>query len=320
MIWNDLFETVAQNDNFLICAHENPDGDSIGSQLAFYKYLKNIGKKAVVYNKDKPPQKFRFLPNCEIISDVPPNEKFDVLTLTDCSNLQRPAIENLNKFASKIVNIDHHRDNTMFGDVNCVDVNSAATCRIMYEFFIENGINIDSDMANCLFAGILTDTSGFQFNNADGSLYPVANDLIKHGADNTVLFKKLFAQNSLAALKIRAKIWETLEFYANDKISVISMPKNLLSEYGEDSSATEGMSNSAMNCENVEVGVFVKYDDSETRVSLRSAGNVDVGGIAEQFDGGGHKFAAGCTIKNVPVKEAVRIIVDKISQRLPASC
>jgi phosphoesterase RecJ-like protein len=315
MIWNDLLKTIAKNDNFLICAHESPDGDSIGSQLAFYKYLKNIGKNAAIYNKDKPPQKFRFLPNCEVIRDVLGNEKFDVLTLMDCSNLQRPAIENINKFAPKIVNIDHHRDNMEFGDVNCVDVKSAATCRIIYEFFVENNIKIDADMANCLFAGILTDTSGFQFNNDDGSLYLVANDLVKRGANNAFLFKKLFAQNSLAALKIRAKIWETLEFYAHDKISVISMPKNLLSEYGEDSSATEGMSNLAMNCENVEVGVFVKYDDKEVRISLRSAGNVDVGEIAEQCEiGGGHKFAAGCTIKNVSVKEAIRIIVDKISQ------
>ena len=318
MIWDDLKEIIAKNDSFLISSHENPDGDSIGSQLAFYKYLKNIGKNIKIYNKDKPTQKFHFLPNCEILSDIPPNEKFDVLVILDCSNSQRTVVENVEKkFAEKIVNIDHHRDNSMFGDVNCVDVKAAATSQILYRFFKENNINCDNDMANCLLAGIMTDSGGFQFNNYDGTLYSIANDLIKCGADNKSLFRNLFTTTSVAAMKVRAKVWETLRFYENDKISIIRMPGKLYEEYGTDSSATEGMSNAVLGGEGIEVGIFLRYDENETHFSLRSAGKVDVGEIAAKADiGGGHKFAAGGTMKNVSYEEAIKILIERIKEKL----
>jgi phosphoesterase RecJ-like protein len=321
MTYNDLAQIVRQNHSFLICAHENPDGDSIGAQLAFYKYLKKLDKNVLVYNKDQTPRKFHFLPNCESISNKMPRKKFDVLFMLDCSNAQRPGIDNLSNFAAKIVNIDHHRDNKSYGDYNFVEENSAATCILLYEYFKQNDIEIDADMANCLLTGILMDTQGFEFNNADGSLYLTANDLVKCGADNGKLFKKLFAESSPADLKVRAKIWETLEFFADGKISVISMNKNLPIAYGADSSATEGLSNDVMGCVGVEVGIFAKYDKREVRFSLRSAGKVDVGEIAAQYPvGGGHKFAAGCTAKKLGLREAIAAIVDKISLQLPAPC
>ncbi|MCL2844008.1 MAG: bifunctional oligoribonuclease/PAP phosphatase NrnA [Chitinivibrionia bacterium] len=319
MTWSDLTQIVEQNHSFLICAHENPDGDSIGSQLAFYKYLKNLGKETVICNKDKTPKKLSFLPNSDTISNKLPKKKFDVLLILDCSNQHRPNIENLTSFAPKLVNIDHHRDNKSYGDLNFVDGNSAATCLILYEYFKQTDVNIDADRANCLLAGILTDTGRFEFNNADGSLYLVANDLVKFGADNGKLFKKIYAESSPADLKVRAKVWGTLEFFANGKISVISMHKKLITDLGADTSATEGLSNEVMGCEGVEVGIFAKYDKQEVRFSLRSAGKIDVGEIAAEYPvGGGHKFAAGCTAKKVGLREAIDAIVDKISLRFPA--
>lgn len=318
MIWNDLMETIAANNKFLISSHENPDGDSIGSQLAFWKYLKSIGKDAVIYNKDKPSQKFRFIPDCEAISDVFPTGKFDVLVILDSSNPQRTAIENIEtKFAEKIINIDHHRDNSMFGCVNCIDINAAATCQILYRFFTENGIDYDRDIANYLLAGIMTDTGGFQFNNDDGSLYPIARDLVARGADNKYLFKKLFSTYTIVAMKVRAKVWESLKFYADNKICAVCIPKKLYEEYGADNSATEGMSNAVLGGEGIEVGMFARYDENETHFSLRSAGKIDVGEIAATADvGGGHKFAAGCTMKNIPHEKAIEIIVERIKEKL----
>ena len=318
MIWTELNKIIAENHSFLISSHENQDGDNVGAQLAFYEYLKSLKKEAVIYNKDKIPQKYHFFEDCKIVSDTAPNRKFDVLVLLDSSNPQRCGIENIEtKFAEKIINIDHHRDNSMFGSVNCIDIDSAATCKILYDFFIENKIEISEKTANYLLCGIMTDTGGFQFNNDDGNLYLVANDLVKKGADNKKLFKKLFASNTIAAMKVRAKIWETLSFYADDKISVISMPKSLISEFGADNSATEGMSNAVLGGDGVEVGIFVKYDEKETHFSLRSSGIVDVGEIAATCDvGGGHKFAAGATMKNPNWKKNLENLIKKIEEKL----
>ena len=318
MIWTELNKIIAENHSFLISSHENQDGDSVGAQLALYKYLKTLKKDVSIFNKDKVPQKFHFFEDCGAISDVLPKRKFDVLALLDCSNPQRCGIENIEtEFADKIINIDHHRDNPMFGDVNCVDINSAATCRILYDFFTENKISYGGEIADYLLGGIMTDTGGFQFNNDSGELYLVANDLINHGADNKMLFKKLFASNTIAALKIRAKVWETLTFYANNRISVISMPKSLISDFGADNSATEGMSNAVLGGEGIEVGIFVRYDDNETHFSLRSSGRIDVGEIAATCDvGGGHKFAAGATTKNIQWEQALEDLIEKIEEKL----
>jgi phosphoesterase RecJ-like protein len=318
MNWNDLKKIVDTNKSFLISSHENPDGDSIGSQLAFYKYLKNIGKDAQIYNKDKVPEKFRFISNSEVIRNSAPDRKFDVLAIFDSSNPQRTAIENIQtRFADKTINVDHHRDNSYFANINCVDAKSAATCRILYDFFTQTGVNYDTEIANYLFCGILTDTSGFRFNNDDGSLYSVAHDLIKHGADNSYLFKRMFASYSPAALKLRAKVWESLKTYCNGKVNVICIPKKLYEEYGADNSATEGMSNAVLDGEGVEVGMFVRFDERETHFSIRSSGKIDVGKIAATADtGGGHKFAAGCTIKSTPYEKAVEIMVEKVAQDL----
>jgi phosphoesterase RecJ-like protein len=318
MIWNELNEIIEKSDSFLISSHENPDGDSICSQLAIWRYLKNIGKEVEIYNKDKMPEKFRFLSDCDAASNISPNRKFTALIILDCSNPKRTMIENIEtEFADKIINIDHHRDNSMFGNVNCVDTTSAATCKILYDFFIENKKNINSDIANYLLAGIMTDSGGFQFNNDDGALYTVASDLVKRGADSRTIFKKLFASHSIAALKIRAKIWETLKFYADNKISVISMPKKLIEEHGEDNSATDGMTNAVLSGESIEVGIFVRYDEKEVHFSLRSSGKVDVGEIAATCDvGGGHKFAAGCTMKNISHEKAIELLIQKITEKL----
>jgi len=318
MIWTELNEIIEKNHSFLISSHENQDGDSVGSQLAFYKYLKSLGKNARIYNKDKSLQKFIFFKDYDAISNIEPEQKFDVLVLLDCSNPQRCGIENIEtRFADKTVNIDHHGDNSMFATVNCVDVNAAATCKILYDFLTENRISYDCDIANYLLCGIITDTGGFHFNNADGELYLIAHNLVKRGADNTLLFKKMFASNTIAALSIRAKIWETLKFYADGKISVISMPKSLITDFGADSSATDGMSNAVLGGEGVEVGIFARYDENETQFSLRSAGKIDVCEIAASCGkGGGHKFAAGCTVKSGDWKCALENLITKIEQKL----
>lgn len=317
MIWTNLNKVITENNSFLISSHENQDGDNIGSQLAFYKYLKSLGKEVFVYNKDKVPQKFEFFEDCKIISDVVPKQKFDVLVILDSSNPNRCGIKDIEKrFAKIVVNIDHHRDNTMFGDVNCVDTKSAAVCKILYDFFTENNISYGCDIANFLLCGIMTDSGGFQFSNDDGSLYLAARDLIEKGADNKMLFKKLFASNTIPAMKIRAKIWETMKFYANDKICVISMPKKLLSDFGADNSATDGMANMVLGGEGIEVGIFVRYDDKETHFSFRSAGTVDVGEIAATCDiGGGHKFAAGATMHTPNWEKSVENIIQKIEEK-----
>ena len=317
MIWNALQKLINENNTFLISSHVSQDGDCVGSQLSFYWYLKSLGKEVTIYNTDTLPSKFTFFDNSDCIGNTPPTEHFDVLCILDASNPSRTGWDGIDSCADAIIDIDHHRDNSRFGTVSIVDETAAATCQIIYQFFTDTKVDFPLSVANALYAGLLTDTGGFQFSNTDQRVLSIAADLVGRGADNAGIYKKLFATYSIAGLQLRSHIWGTLQFFANQKIAVMQMPLSLVDELGADPSDTEGMSNLAMTAEGVEVGVFMKYKANEIRFSLRSVGNVDVGQVAASLPGGGgHKCASGCTAFNTTPEDALEQIVKEITLQL----
>ena len=130
MIWNDLRALIDANQSFLISSHMSLDGDSIGSQLSFYWYLSSLGKKVQLFSHDPVPAKFRFLTNSELIGNEKPDSTFDVLAILDCSNQSRLGWDGHETIAKRIIDIDHHRDNTKFGEINIVETAAAATGEI----------------------------------------------------------------------------------------------------------------------------------------------------------------------------------------------
>ena len=317
MIWTDLLTLIANNDSFVISSHVSHDADNIGSQLSFYWYLKSLGKRVYIYNVDEVPRKFRFYKNIDAISNVEPTEEFDVFVMLDASNLGRTGWEKANKIAKKYINIDHHRDNSLFGDVNCVDIEAAATCQIVYRFFKENTIEFPIYVGEALFGGILSDTGGFQFNNTTKEVFEIASDLVGRGVDSAYVYKKLFASNTIAGLQARSIISSTLKFYEDNKIGIIYMEDGLLEKFGADRGDIEGLSDLGLKAEGVEVSIFAKQVGNDVRFSLRSAGKVDVGSIAASFPGGGgHRAAAGCTDTDTTLEDAIPSIIEKIKKVL----
>ena len=317
MIWNDLTKLISDNNSFCISSHVSHDADNVGSQLSFYWYLKSIGKDVRIYNTDILPSKFSFLTNSNLISNDEPTDNFDVLVVLDSSNISRTAWENSVDISKYIIDIDHHRDNSLFGTVNAVDTTAAATCQIIYHFFVDNSIDFPNYVADALYAGILADTGGFQFNNTTSEILRIGADLIDRGADSTDIYKRLFATFSIGGLKLRSAIWSTLSFYGNHKIGVVSMAQSMVKEYCADRGDTEGMSDLTLTAEGVEVGLFIKYDDDSVHFSLRSAGRVDVGAIAASVPGGGgHSCAAGCTIEGMSFEEARDTIISRVLEVL----
>lgn len=313
MTWNDLQKLIDANQTFLVTSHVNPDGDAVGSQLAFYWYLTSLGKEVTLYNADPLPSKFYFFEGSQNFTSETPAEKYDVLCILDASNPTRVGWEGVMESAAAVVDIDHHRDNSNFGDVNIVDPAAAATCQIIYQLFTDNGVDYPAHVAQSLFNGILSDTGGFAFSNTDEELLRIGADLISRGADNVLAFKKLFASYSIQGLQLRAKIWSTLAFYAEQKIGAMHMDLRLIDELGADKGDMEGIANMAMSAEGVEVGVFMKYSEEEVRFSLRSIGNVDVGALAQTYEGGGgHRNAAGCSSFGKSPMDALEELVAKI--------
>ena len=317
MIWTNLQTLIAKSNSFVISSHVSHDADNIGSQLALFWYLTSLGKEVYIYNVDEVPRKFRFYKNIDKISRIEPTRKFDVLAVLDSSNIGRTGWEGAESFADSYIDIDHHRDNSLFGTVSCVDTSAAATCQIIYRFFNETGIDFPDYVGEALFGGILSDTGGFQFNNTTSEIFDIASSLVKMGVDSAKIYKKLYASNTIEGLTARSIISSTLKFYNSNTIGVVYMEDGLLESLGADRGDIEGLSDLGLKAEGVEVSIFAKQVGDDVRFSLRSAGAIDVGAIAATFSGGGgHRAAAGCTDTNTTLEAAIPLAIEKISKEI----
>ncbi|MFC1476666.1 bifunctional oligoribonuclease/PAP phosphatase NrnA [Fibrobacterota bacterium] len=251
MIWSKLQNITENNQSFLLSSHINPDGDSICSQLAFYWYLTSLKKDVVIYNQDPVPDKFHFLYNSDKIVNTFPRREFEVFVIIDASNSERLGWDTSGKFAQQVVVIDHHRDNSYEGELNIVDINASATSEILYTFFKECSVNYPSYVAEALYAGILTDTGGFQFSNTKSYVLRICAELSEKGANCSEIYREIYSSYSPAGLQLRARIWSTLQFYSDNRISSMEIEESLIDKSGANRGEVEGMSDLALTAADV---------------------------------------------------------------------
>jgi len=316
MTWPELSAVIADNHSFLISSHMSIDGDCAGSELAMRWYLSSLSKKVTVYNHDELPPKFSFLQDSAMLTHQKPGGPFDVLMVLDCSNPKRLGWEGVEHAAPFIVNIDHHRDNVNFGNLNIVRPEAAATGQIIYDFFMQSNIDFPPSVAEALYAAILTDTGGFRFSNTSAAVLAICADLSNRGARGSKIYEQVYASFSPAGLQLQARIWSTLSFHHNNTICSMEMPYSLIDELGASYGDSEGMADCTIMASGVEVGMLIKYSPTQTHFSLRSTGRLDVGKIAKAIEGGGgHSSAAGCTMSR-PFPEAKKAMLQILSQEL----
>jgi phosphoesterase RecJ-like protein len=317
MTWSDLRGFIEGHSSFLISSHLSLDGDCVGSELALHWYLTSLGKKSVMYNHDPVPAKFAFLHDAGRISTgQPPPVAFDALVVLDCSNIGRLGWDTTPYAAMPSVNIDHHRDNSLFGTVNLVDAGASATGAIIYRFFSDERVAFPPPVAEALYAAILTDTGGFRFPNTTAGILRICADLAARGADPSRVYERIYASYSGTALLLQARVWSTLKFYLDGRVCCMEMPMALLDELRALYSDSEGLADCTITGSDVEVGILMKYTGTETHFSLRSKGSVDVGRIAQKIKGGGgHSSAAGCTIP-LPHAAALEQMLSIVSQEI----
>lgn len=292
------------------------DGDCVGSELALSWYLASLGKHAVICNSDPVPAKFHFLGRADSIGVCKTPPPLDVLMILDCSNMGRLGWERDLHDEKFIINIDHHRDNSNFGNVNIVDTKASATGELIYRFFAENGISFPPEVAESLYAAIMTDTGGFRFPNTTGRVLRICADLVEKGADPSKVYERIYASHSQRGLLLQARIWSTLAFLLDGKVCCMQLPMSLYAGLGALPSDSEGMADYTITAADVEVGILAKHSENETHFSLRSKGRVDVGKIAQKIPGGGgHSSAAGCTVRR-PFPEALDYLLTIIRQEV----
>lgn len=314
MLRCNLHETarlIRNAEKIAITAHTSPDPDALGSVLALGKSLQTLGKSVTMVIDDNISESLMFMPNIEEIlrPEMLDNQRFDLLIVLDASDIDRIG-EVATLTNAPILNIDHHISNREFADYLWLDVNAAATAELIYQLLKELKVELDLNIATNLYTGIVTDCGFFQYANTTPQTMLSAAELIKYGIKVNHISDALEAR-SKESIILLTKLLETMEFYANDKIAVITLTKEL-AEFDID---TEGFIKYPRYINGVEVAVFCKYtDEYTTRVSMRSK-ELDVSSVALSFGGGGHRRAAGCTLHS-DLNKTKQLIVQSLIKAL----
>lgn len=308
---------IREGDDFLVVSHVQPDGDAVSSLLATGMLLGALGKTVTLAIADRVPGKLAFLAGSADVRTVSaeetPRRLHSRVIAVDCADYSRMgAAANWIGPDARLLNIDHHPTNDGFGDVCLIRPDASATAEILYELISAMGIAWTKELAECIYTGILTDTGGFRYTNTTPASLRIASEMVERGADGSRIAEHLLERMSHAHVLLLKRALATLSFAAGNRISWLTVTRADMAETGAVNEDLEGLVHYPRNIDGVEVGIlFKEVDDGKVKVSLRSAGEVDVARFAKSFGGGGHVRAAGITLE-MPLPEAVETIVSAL--------
>jgi len=288
---------IRTGNKFLVTAHRNPDGDAIGSQLALALSLESIGKKGTALSDPMIPKNYFFLPGMQSVrTKLEPDETFDAAIALECPDDSRiPMSERVMK-VPLIINIDHHQENTAFGHLNLVVPEASAVAEPVFELIRLLGVKLNLEIAVNLYMAILTDTGGFSFSNTRAQTFNLASELVRAGVKPDEINRKVYGENPPSKYKLLGRALNTFSLSDDGKIAWISLKENDFSKTGTGPEDTDGFINHLQTVKGVVVALFFREIGKKIKVSFRSRENVDVNRIAGVFGGGGHIFAAGCSV------------------------
>ena len=317
-----VVECVKRNKRFLITTHTNPEGDALGAELAFYMFLKKMGKSALIINDDSVPATYAFLPHLKNIRQLNhklKKNKFDCFVILDCSDLARCG--EVSKFSKDIktsINIDHHISNGKFATINWVEPGASSASEMVYKLYKKMHLPLDKDIAMCLYVGMLTDTGSFRYPNTTALTHKTVSELLKFNLNSAQIYKNIYESVPFQDLQLLSKILPNLKVQFNGKVAWVQIRQDLLKGKKISLDLSEHILSFARAIKDVEAVVLFKENlkgKNEIRVNLRSQGKIDVNKIAHFFGGGGHKTASGCTIRG-KIDEVRRKVLAKIREAL----
>lgn len=300
---SDILKELDRSSKIYLVSHINPDGDSIGSLLAFGKSLKHkYGEKVILLKSDKIPDTFKFLNNMNYLSDLQILKAIDdnsTLITLDCGDLNRiGAVNDSIKNFKSIINIDHHKSNNLFGEINIVDSDASSTSEIIFKLLKDNSLLIDKDIAEALYTGISSDTGSFKYESTDANTHRIASELLEYNIDKSKIIFYLYQNRSIETTNIFIEAIKKIEFHYHNKIGITIITKNMMKEANASVSDIDGIVEFIRDTENIEIACVIKeIDINKYKVSLRSKSYLDVSQIATHFNGGGHKKAAGMVVE-----------------------
>ncbi len=310
-----IISEIELNRTFLVTAHENPDGDAVGSSLAMANFLSSLGKEVTIFSCDPLPDNYRFLPLADSVLYEIPDTYYDICFILDAGDLLRAGVNQADcGHFGKIINIDHHPDNKNFGAINLVDSRASATGALVYRILTAAGHVVDYNTALCIYTAIVTDTGSFRYSNADQEAFHISGQMVAKGINPWFVTEKLYESQPRQRLELLSLALSTLHVADRGDIASITVTLDMLAKTGATPDLTDGFINYPRSIKGVEVAVFFReIEKGVFKVGFRSKGNVDVSSLAAVFGGGGHHNAAGCKI-SAPLEEAMNHIISYLEK------
>jgi phosphoesterase RecJ-like protein len=310
----------------IVVAHENPDGDALGSLIAMQGILTALGKDSVMFidaSEFPLPHEYRFFPLSGLVSTPPDDLDERTIVFLDCGNLERNPAEALRRSGAHILNIDHHHDNTEFGTVNLVRPDASCTAEIVWDLM--NGLEVEPSLttAEALYVGLITDTGRFMYENTGARAHLMAAALIEAGVDVHEIYRRVYEGVPYGKLALLARGLANVRRYDDGRLTMTELSARDFTESGAEESYSEGVVDHLRAVEGTAVAALVRQrmgdgDGGQRKVSLRATDErVDVSQIAREVGGGGHRQAAGFTT-SMQWDELVEFLRGEVATQLSA--
>ena len=314
---SQVVELIETKKRFAITSHVRPDGDGLGSSLALYWLLIALGKEAEVITCDLIPDSYSRLPGADKIRITPSvDRQYDAVFVIECSDILRPSLKDLEK--QLVVNIDHHTTSELFGSINWIDPTASAVGEMIYNLCKAIGVRVTKEIAECIYTALLTDTGSFHYSNTTDRTFKVASELVKAGAQPAKLSEAVFNSYPWCKLELMAQVMATAKRDESGRVAWMRQSLYMLETTCAEEHDGDGFVNTLLTVGDVRAAAFLKEKEPGVyRTSLRSKGDINVARIAESLGGGGHRNAAGCTLRGSweeAEEKIIKLLKDAVEQ------
>ena len=293
---SQVVELVETKDRFAITSHVRPDGDSLGSSLGLFWLLRALDKDVEVIMRDAAPHSYKKLPGAGEIRVTPGVDRaYDGVFVIECSDITRPGLIDLEK--QFVVNIDHHSTTELFGNVNWIDSTASAVGEMIYNLCKATGVRVTKEIAECVYTALLTDTGSFHYSNTTERTFKIASELVRIGVKPAKTAEAIFGSYQWPKIELLGQVLATAKRDESGQVAWMRQTLEMQERTSASDEDADGFVNYPLAVGEVEAtALFKESAPGVYRTSLRSKGDVNVARIAEQFGGGGHRNAAGCTL------------------------
>jgi phosphoesterase RecJ-like protein len=310
-----IVDAIHQKQRFVVSSHSRPDGDSIGSQLAFAYAIRALGKEVTVVNRDAAPpplMAFPGVPTIRIADSI--SGDFDAAVIMECGDVARTGVAGLDKYF--LINIDHHPGNTGYGNINWFDSSAAACGEMVFDLVNALGVPMSLEIATHIYLAILTDTGSFHYSSISPRTFDICRQMLEAGVDPVAVARSVYDSNNMGRLKLFGSVLSAMQIDPSGRIAIVYLDHEMAREAGGTYEDTEGLINLPLTVKEIQSVVFFKQNEGdEYRVSMRSKGDIDIGAVAKEFGGGGHKNAAGCSVTG-PIDTLQKLFLEKIERAI----